>query len=404
MVAIAGFTPERVVAAVKEMYSAVAAAPERPYHFPVGRSACLAVGYPESDLEGVPPESLAAFAGVAAPFRAGVIRPGHAVLDLGAGAGTDACIAARLAGPGGKVFALDMTPAMLERLRLLKVRHGLANMEVIEGAADRIPLADASVDVVTSNGVLNLVFDKRKAVAEIFRVLRPGGYVQIADIVIGRPVDPDCGTDPKLWAECVVGATVFEDYLDLFRDAGFEDVTVMRSHDYFALSRSAETREIARRFGARAVEIRMRRAAVAPSRLVQLARRLDPRRAIASLRRRGLAGTAALGLSMLACYGSLAATALLGFAGYGAALHDAAVAGTVVLFAALAAVSVAAGTRRHGARAPLGLAVGGVVVLAYVMFISYHLAVELAGFALLASAVLWDYRQRRRTRPTISTP
>ena len=179
---------------------------------------------------------------------------------------------------------------------------------------------------------------------------------------------------------------------------------MLRSHDYFVLSRSAETREIARRFGARAVEIRMRRAAVAPSRLVQLARRLDPRRAIASLRRRGLAGTAALGLSMLACYGSLAATALLALSGYSAALHDAAVAGAVVLFAALAAVSVAAGTRRHGARAPLGLAVGGVAVLAYVMFVRYHLAVELAGFALLASAVLLDYRQRRRTRPTISTP
>jgi NADH:ubiquinone oxidoreductase subunit 6 (subunit J) len=107
---------------------------------------------------------------------------------------------------------------------------------------------------------------------------------------------------------------------------------------------------------------------------------------------------------MLACYGSLAASALLALSGYSAALHDAAVAGAVVLFAALAAVSVAAGTRRHGARAPLGLAVGGVAVLAYVMFVNYHVAVELAGFALLASAVLWDYRQRRRTRPTISTP
>jgi arsenite methyltransferase len=400
MAAIFGFTPDRVIAAVKEMYSAVASAPERPYHFPVGRDACLAVGYSESDLAGAPQEALAAFAGVGDPFRAGAIGPGDTVLDLGAGAGTDSCIAARLVGPGGRVFALDMTPAMLERLRALKARHALSNLEIVEGSAESIPLPDASVDVVTSNGVLNLVPNKRKAVAEIFRVLRPGGRVQIADIVIARPVDAECRVDPKLWAECVVGATVDEDYLDLFRDAGFEDVTVLGGHDYFTLSRSAETREIARRFGARAVEISMRRGAVAPSAWVQRARRLDPRRWIADLHRRGLAGTAALATSVACCYGSLAAIALLSFAGFTLALNDAAVAGAIMLFAALAALAVRAGTKHHGRRGPLVLAVAGVAVLAYAMLLHYHFGTELAGFALLAGAVLWDFRLRRHAGAT----
>lgn len=399
MVAILGFTRERVIAAVREMYTAVATAPEGPYHFPVGRSACIAVGYVEADLEGVPPEALASFAGVGCPFRAGAIRPGDRVLDLGAGAGTDSCIAARLAGPRGRVYALDMTAAMLERLHALNARSGIDNLEVLEGSAEAIPLPDASVDAVTSNGVLNLVPDKRKAAAEIFRVLKPGGRVQIADIVIASPVDADCKTDPRLWAECVVGATVDEDYLALFRDAGFEDVAVVRTHDYFALSRSAETRAIAARFGARAVEIGMRRAASEPSRFVQLGRRLDPRRAAAALQRRGLVGTAALAFSVLSCYGSLAAVATLSLAGVSVAMNEAAMAGAVVVFAALATLAVAAGGKHYRTRAPLGLVAAGAVLLASVMFNRYDAIAELAGFLLLAAGVLWDLRLRRTPPP-----
>jgi len=208
MVAIFGFTREKVIAAVQEMYTAVAVAPERGFHFPVGRDACLRVGYPAELLKGLPGEALESFAGVGCPFRAGVIRAGDTVLDIGAGAGTDTLIAARLAGPTGKVFALDITPAMARKLRELMVRHGIANVEVIEGNAEDIPLPAASADVVTTNGMVNLVPDKRKAVAEMFRVLRPGGHVQLADIVIRRPVPLDCATDPKLWAECVVGASI----------------------------------------------------------------------------------------------------------------------------------------------------------------------------------------------------
>jgi arsenite methyltransferase len=213
---------------------------------------------------------------------------------------------------------------MVRKLRDLVARLAVSNVEVIEGSAEEIPLSNASVDIVTSNGMLNLVPNKRRAIAEISRVLKPGGRVQIADIVIRRPVALDCATDPKLWAECVVGATIDEDYLAMFRDVGFESVTVLRDYDYFALSRSAETRDVARRFGARAIEITMQRSAAAPSRVVQLARRSDPRRLIRSVERRGLAGSVALACSVLACYGTLAATVLLSLAGITLAVNQAA--------------------------------------------------------------------------------
>jgi arsenite methyltransferase len=394
MVAILGFSREKVIAAVKDMYTAVATAPDQPFHFPVGRNACRALGYPEEILREVPEDIVESFAGVGYPFRAGILRPGATVLDVGAGSGTDAVIAARLAGPRGKVYALDMTPAMVRKLRERVARFGIGNLDVIEGSAEEIPLPDASVDVVTSNGVLNLVPDKRRAIDEIFRVLRPGGRVQIADIVIHRPVTRDCADDPKLWAECVVGATVDDDYLRLFRDAGFQAVTLLRELDYFALSPSADTREIARRFGARALEITMQRVGEAPSPLVKLARRWDPRRALLAIRRRGLAGTLALALSVLACYGTLAATAMLPLIGVTLAVNEALWTGTILAFAALATVATAAGIRKHGARAPLVVALLGTTVLFYAHLVSFSMALELAGFVILALGVGLDLRIR----------
>jgi hypothetical protein len=271
---------------------------------------------------------------------------------------------------------------------------------VIEGSAEEIPLPAASIDVVTTNGMLNLVPDKRRAVAETFRVLRPGGRVQLADIVIRRPVTRDCATDPRLWAECVVGASIDEDYLALFGDAGFEGVKVLRGHDYFALSPSGETRHVARRFGAYAVEISMQRGATAPSKLAQAARRADPRRLARALARRGLAGTVALAVSVLASYGTLAAVALFALAGVTLAIDPGLWAGTIVVFGALAAAAVAAGVRRHGGYEAPALAVAGAAALAYVQFVAYSLGLELLAFALLAAGVALDFLRRRRVGAT----
>ncbi len=395
MVAILGFTHDDILAAVKDVYTAVATAPTARFHFPVGAAGCRAVGYPPQALDGVPDTAIESFAGVGYPFRAEVIRRGDTVLDIGSGSGTDALIASRLVGRSGKVIALDMTPAMVAKLRGLVASTGATNVDVIEGNAERIPLPDASVDVVTSNGMLNLVPDKRRAIAEIFRVLRPGGRVQIADIVIGVPVTPDCAADPKLWAECVVGATIDEDYLAMFRDAGFESVTVLRELDYFAHSASRETQDIARRFRARSVEITMRRGAHAPAKSVQLARRLDPRRIAVAIERRGLAGVVALALAACACYGTLAALAVLSLLGVTLAVNTVAIAGLVASLAVLAAAVVGLGMRKHGAAAPAVPACIGAALIAYALLVQRDWRVELAGFALLAAAVAWDWKLRR---------
>ena len=404
MVAILGFSREQVHAAVKDMYTAVATTPDQPFHFPVGRDACREVGYPAESLDGLPEDALESFAGVGYPFRAGAIGPGHVVLDVGSGSGTDALIAARLVGPQGKVWALDMTPAMVRRLCDLVARLGLRNVDVIEGSAEAVPLPDASVDVITSNGVLNLVPDKRRAIMEMFRVLKPGGRVQIADIVIRRPVTRDCKTDPKLWAECVVGATVDEEYVAIFREVGFEQVSVLRDYDYFSLSHSPQTREIARRFGARGIEITMQRAAVAPSRLARLARRCDPRRAVRMIGRRGWAGGVALLLAMLACYGTLTATVLLSLAGITLAINAAVWSGAILASAGLAVVAIASGARAHGSGAPLGVALAGAAILAYGHIVDFSFGVELFGFAVLGAGVVLDLRARRRERGRIADP
>jgi arsenite methyltransferase len=203
MVAIYGYSKDQILDAVKAMYAAVAKNPHGSYHFPVGRTTCLLLGYPNDLLEALPEDAVACFAGVGIPFRADVICAGDVVLAVGAGSGTDALIASRLIGPQGKILALDMTQAVGDKLRATIARLHLDNIEVLDGTAEHIPLPDQSVDVVTSNDVLNLVPNKRQAIAEIFPVLKPGGQMQIADIVITRPVAPDCrgdqGFGPSAW-------------------------------------------------------------------------------------------------------------------------------------------------------------------------------------------------------------
>lgn len=396
MVAILGYSREQIVTAVRNMYTAVADAPSSSFHFPVGRPACRLLGYPREQIDDLPESLLESFAGVGCPFQADAIRKGDTVLDIGAGAGNDSLIARRLAGPDGHVIALDLTPAMMRKLKRAVDRSGTRNIHVIQGTAERLPLKNESVDSITSNGALNLMPDKRRAVAEMFRVLRPGGRLQIADVVIRRPVTVDCHGDPRLWVECVVGATVEEDFLTLFRDAGFEDIRVLRTLDYFAHSPSRQTREIAESFGARSIEIAMRRGARAPGRAVQWLQRLNPRRLLASVWRRGFMGMAGLVMAVLACYGTLAAVSLLALLGVGLALNEMVWVGAIALFTILTMAAVIPGVMRHRSYGPAVLAVAAAGVVLYALFIDYHALIELTGFILLAGAVGWDIHARRR--------
>jgi hypothetical protein len=195
----------------------------------------------------------------------------------------------------------------------------------------------------------------------------------------------------------VVGATVDDEYLALFRDAGFDPVTVLHERDYFALSRSAETREVARRFGARSIEIGMRRCPQ-PSPLERFWHRVDPRRAVRAVRRRGLEGAVALALALLACYGTLAAVAILSAAGLAIAVDQRLWSGAILLFAALATAAVAASRRAHRGWWPLAMSAAGTALLAYTQLVDYRLAIELAGFAVLAGGVATDLCLARSAR------
>jgi SAM-dependent methyltransferase len=255
MVAVFSDKKEFIFKAVTDMYTDVATHPEKTFHFPTGRLACLFVGYPGDQLDLIPGSAAESFAGVGYPFAANVIREGDTVLDIGSGSGTDTLIAATLAGPQGKVYGLDMTRAMLDKLRRNIDAMGARNVEPLEGNAEEIPLPDASVDVVTSNGVLNLVPDKPRAFAEIARVLKPGGRVQISDIALAKPVSEQARANPKLWAECVVGAVVEDDYIARLREADL-DVEVIGRLDYFAGSASPDTRRVAHGLGAHTIVMR----------------------------------------------------------------------------------------------------------------------------------------------------
>lgn len=317
MVAIVSQKREAIRRAVLDMYTAVASAPHRKYHFPIGREACLALGYPEAQLAGLPGRALESFAGVGYPFAAGVIREGDTVLDVGSGSGTDALICARLVGPRGRVYALDLTPDMRAKLQANAAAAGLGNVEVLAGEAEAIPLPDASVDAVTSNGVLNLVPDKARAIAEIHRVLKPGGRLQIADIALARQVAERYRQDPQMWAECVVGAVEEERYLDMLRRVGFENVERLRDLDYFALSSNDRTREVARLFNAHSVALRAAKplaaAAPAPAPLHRAALDLG----------KSLAGVVVAIIAWLACAGLPAVLAALGAIGAGSlARHE----------------------------------------------------------------------------------
>lgn len=258
MVAILSNQREVIFDAVRRMYTDVARQPQREFHFPTGRRACELLGYPADQLDRLPASAVESFAGVGYPFAADVIRAGDTVLDIGSGSGTDALMAARLVGAEGRVIGLDMTEAMREKLGANAAAAGVSNLEVLAGNAEAIPLGDESVDVVTSNGVLNLVPDKVRAIREIARVLRPGGRLQVADIVVRTLPSDACRSHPELWAECIVGATSAETYVEAFETAGLCDVEVLSRSDYFAHSSNGETRKVAASFEAHAAVFRAR--------------------------------------------------------------------------------------------------------------------------------------------------
>ena len=185
---------------IRDKYTAVAATPEQGFHFHTGRPLAAMLGYEQAEIEWLPESAVESFAGTGNPFAMGRLAPGEAALDIGCGAGFDTLLAARQVGPSGSVTAVDMTEAMLEKTRAGAGALGLSNVDVRQGLAEQLPVDAGSVDVVISNGVINLCPDKMAVMSEVRRVLRPGGRFQIADIVVHTEVPQDAKDDIDLWS------------------------------------------------------------------------------------------------------------------------------------------------------------------------------------------------------------
>lgn len=187
-------------AEIQSIYARVAHDPSGEFHFHRGPDyAAERLGYDRAELARLPAESTASFAGVANPHRMGPLASAETVADVGCGAGMDLLLAARAVGPRGRAIGVDMTEAMAERARDAACAAQLENVEVRLGDAMSLPLEDASVDVVISNGVLNLTPDKSVAYGEVFRVLRPGGRFLYADIIVGHELSESARRDIDLW-------------------------------------------------------------------------------------------------------------------------------------------------------------------------------------------------------------
>jgi arsenite methyltransferase len=183
---------------IRNTYASVSQEPEKDFIFPTGRGWAQDLGYPP-ELANVPEAAVESFAGVANPWELGRLSAGERVLDLGCGAGTDSLVAAQMVGPDGSVVGIDMTPEMLAKAHCAAAEMGAANVEFVEGEIELLPFADESVDVVISNGVIDLLPDKDTVFAEIYRVLRPGGRIQFADVTIQQPVSEEGKRNIDLW-------------------------------------------------------------------------------------------------------------------------------------------------------------------------------------------------------------
>jgi arsenite methyltransferase len=184
---------------VQHKYTEVAANPDQTFHFHHGRPLAEMLGYPMELVDSMPPQAVESFAGVGNPCSLGAIGSGETVLDVGSGSGFDCFIAASMVGPSGKVIGVDMTEAMLEKSRETADKMGLEQVEFRKSFVEDLPVDDSSVDVVISNGVVNLCPDKYRVFAEIFRALKPGGRLYLADIVVHKRVPDGAKANVDLW-------------------------------------------------------------------------------------------------------------------------------------------------------------------------------------------------------------
>ncbi len=209
------------------------------------------LGYDAEELDALPAGADLGL-GCGAPLGQLRLQPGETVLDLGSGGGIDVFLSARAVGPEGRAIGVDMTPEMLDRARKAAGEQGLDNVEFREGRLEELPVADATIDAVTSNCVINLVPDKPRVFREVARVLKPGGRLVISDLVLDGPLPESVEKDVYAYVGCVSGAALRETYFGWLADAGLADVEVLRDVDFLAGLKEAapdEASELLRRTG-----------------------------------------------------------------------------------------------------------------------------------------------------------
>ena len=193
--------PDNLRASVIDRFRKVATAPDQETKFPVGPESAKKLGYDPCEVDALPSAVTESFCGVGNPFSMGEPQPGQTILDLGCGAGFDTLLAAQRVGPNGKVIGIEMTPEMIVKARNNAETLGLANVEFFQGEIESLPLPNSSVDLVISNGVFNLCPGKSKVLGEIFRVLKPGGRLQMADILLELHVTPQELASKGSWSD-----------------------------------------------------------------------------------------------------------------------------------------------------------------------------------------------------------
>ena len=196
----AAVDPDKLRTQISEKYADVALTPDKGFHFHTGRPLARMSGYDDAVVDSLPEPVVESFAGTGNPFSMGDLNPGETVLDIGCGAGFDTMIAAQQVGPNGRVIAVDMTPEMLAKAKRCAEAMGLTNIDFRQGLAEDLPVSDESIDVVISNGVINLCPDKVGVMEEVHRVLKSGARIQIGDVVVHKEVPQDAKDDIDLWS------------------------------------------------------------------------------------------------------------------------------------------------------------------------------------------------------------
>jgi arsenite methyltransferase len=229
--------PEALRADVREKYREVATNPSGEFHFHTGRPLAELLGYDAEAVATLPDRAVESFAGVGNPHSVQALLPGERVVDFGSGGGFDCFIAAGEVGSDGAVIGVDMTPEMIAKARDTASQLHVGNVEFREGLLEDVPVEDGWADMVISNGVINLCADKTTVFAEAFRVLRPGGAIQFADIANGKPVPEAAVCEIDLWTGCIAGGLPVDEWCAHLTAAGFIDVSVGLGVDAFGGSR-----------------------------------------------------------------------------------------------------------------------------------------------------------------------